>query len=230
MLTNDGHVRTRRRREAADAEQMRAMQQRHSPPDNEVPGIVAFQAVLGRTPDLVIALVSIAVYSSGLSFELPIRLRRDDDETGRIGDELLRRAATRHGGHGAVVRRRLPRWTQGDQRRRGSLPAPRPAERAANSVAEPRRRRWSQLPPELLAQSAARPGRPDGGLCVAVPRNRGDPNCDPGGAPGGRTGRGHRALAMGGSGRGCPAAAAAGSRPAAGQLVRRPLALSAAAR
>lgn len=75
-------------------EQIRAMQQRHNPPDNEVPGIVAFQAVLGRTPDLVIALVSIAVYSSGLSFELPIRLRRDD-ETGRIGDELY--GGRRHG-------------------------------------------------------------------------------------------------------------------------------------
>jgi hypothetical protein len=81
-------------------EQLRAFQRRMGPPENELPGAIAFRAVVGRTDDFVIAIVGADGYSTGISFSIAIRLRRDDRSEladglfghrrrGGSGDELL---------------------------------------------------------------------------------------------------------------------------------------------
>ena len=57
-------------------EQMRRMMSRHSPLENEVPGGLAFSAVLARTEVLAVAITGGRVFSTGLEFSLALRLRR----------------------------------------------------------------------------------------------------------------------------------------------------------
>lgn len=60
------------------AEQLRAMQRRIEPPENELPGAIAFHAVVGRTDELAVAIVGADAYSTGIAISLAIRLRHDD--------------------------------------------------------------------------------------------------------------------------------------------------------
>jgi hypothetical protein len=64
-------------------EQIHAIQRKHNPPDNEVPGAVPFAAVLGRNGDVAVAIAGVQAYSSGLSFNLAVRLRREDRDNPR---------------------------------------------------------------------------------------------------------------------------------------------------
>jgi hypothetical protein len=45
------------------------------PPENEVPSAVPISAVLGRTDDVAVALVGVLAYTTGLTFDLVVRLR-----------------------------------------------------------------------------------------------------------------------------------------------------------
>lgn len=73
---------------------------RMSPPENEIPVAVPLNAVLGRTEDAAIALTGLQVYTTGVSFDLAVRVRSwpDDDhrglselvfDHGRRGGQLL---------------------------------------------------------------------------------------------------------------------------------------------
>ena len=55
--------------------QLADFRRRMGPPDNEVPGALAWVAVLGRTDDVAVALVGAAVYSSGLRLDIAVRSR-----------------------------------------------------------------------------------------------------------------------------------------------------------
>jgi hypothetical protein len=59
-----------------DADAMLRRQRRMSEPDNEVPAPVPFTAVLGRTDDVAVCIVGIHVFTTGLSFQLAVRLRQ----------------------------------------------------------------------------------------------------------------------------------------------------------
>ena len=59
-------------------EQVHAIQRKHNPPENEVPGAVPFAAVLGRNADAAVAIIGVQAYSTGVSFNLAVRLRRGD--------------------------------------------------------------------------------------------------------------------------------------------------------
>ena len=48
-----------------------------SEPDNEIPAVLPFTVILGRTPDLAVALLGLRAYSAGISFDLAVRSRRD---------------------------------------------------------------------------------------------------------------------------------------------------------
>lgn len=65
-------------------EQLHALQRRMGPPDNELPGTIAFHAVLGRTDELALALVGADAYSTGLLISIAVRLRHSDP----FGDDL----------------------------------------------------------------------------------------------------------------------------------------------
>ncbi len=52
-----------------------AWRRRSSPPENELPKAVAVDAVLGRGPDAVVAVSVVQAYTTGLSFEVAVRLR-----------------------------------------------------------------------------------------------------------------------------------------------------------
>ena len=64
-------------------EQIHAIQRKYNSPDNEVPGAVPFAAVLGRNGDVAVAITGVQAYSSGLSFNLAVRLRREDRDNPR---------------------------------------------------------------------------------------------------------------------------------------------------
>lgn len=69
--------------------EVRARQSRHNPPDNEVPGLVPFAATLLQSTEVVVALLSVHAYSTGLTLELAARLRTaEQSEAGFLGDEL----------------------------------------------------------------------------------------------------------------------------------------------
>lgn len=55
--------------------QIAAWQRRSGPPDNEVPGPLGWAALLGRGPDLAVALTGAAAYTTGLRLDLAIRAR-----------------------------------------------------------------------------------------------------------------------------------------------------------
>lgn len=68
---------------------------RQMPPDNEIPGTVAVDAILTRNGDLAVALRSLSVFSNGVALDVAVRVRRDPepgtvaDPYGRIPEELL---------------------------------------------------------------------------------------------------------------------------------------------
>lgn len=59
-------------------EQQREFQRRMGPPENELPGAIAFRAVVGRTDEFVVAIVGADAYSTGISISIAIRLRHGD--------------------------------------------------------------------------------------------------------------------------------------------------------
>jgi hypothetical protein len=64
------------------------MHRRMGPPENELPGAIAFHAVLGRTDELAIALVGADAYSNGFSISIAVRLRHND-ATDELADMLF---------------------------------------------------------------------------------------------------------------------------------------------
>lgn len=68
-----------------DPEQLRAWQRRMSAPDNEVPAAVPISLLLGRTDDLAVALSGARVYSTGLSLDVAVRLRRSPSRVDGMG-------------------------------------------------------------------------------------------------------------------------------------------------
>jgi len=59
-------------------EQLRVFQRRMGAPENEVPGAIAFRAVVGRSEEFVVAIVGADAYSNGISISVAIRLRHID--------------------------------------------------------------------------------------------------------------------------------------------------------
>jgi hypothetical protein len=84
-------------------EQMQAAYRRSSPPDNEVPGALAFNALLARNADLAVALVGGAVFSNGISLGLAVRLRHADATTNGLGSEVFRNHRHGHSGPAFLV-------------------------------------------------------------------------------------------------------------------------------
>lgn len=70
-------------------EQLRALQGRMGPPENEVPGPIAFRAVVGRTDEFVVAIVGADAYSTGISISIAIRLRRNDRSEHGLAHEMF---------------------------------------------------------------------------------------------------------------------------------------------
>ena len=60
----------------ADHERWQRQERRNHVPDNEAAGAVALDAVLGRTPSLVVVMLAARVFSTGIELELMVRLRR----------------------------------------------------------------------------------------------------------------------------------------------------------
>lgn len=59
-----------------DPQTMLQLQRRVSEPENEVPAPVPFTAVLGRTDDAAVGIVGMHVFTTGVSFRVAVRLRR----------------------------------------------------------------------------------------------------------------------------------------------------------
>jgi hypothetical protein len=59
------------------------------PLDNEVPGAIAFHAVLGSTEALAVALVGARAFSTGMSIEIAIRLRHTDTSPDGLDADLF---------------------------------------------------------------------------------------------------------------------------------------------
>ena len=59
-------------------EQLRVFQRRMGAPENEVPGAIAFRAVVGRSEEFVVAIVGADAYSNGISISIAVRLRHTD--------------------------------------------------------------------------------------------------------------------------------------------------------
>jgi hypothetical protein len=78
-------------------EQLREFQRRMGPPENELPGAIAFRAVVGRTDEFVVAIVGADAYSTGISISIAIRLRRSDRSEPGLAHELF---GHRHRGAG----------------------------------------------------------------------------------------------------------------------------------
>jgi hypothetical protein len=57
---------------------------RMSPPENEIPVAIPLNAVLGRTDEAAVALTGVRVYTTGVAFELAVRVRSwpEDDHRG----------------------------------------------------------------------------------------------------------------------------------------------------
>ena len=60
----------------SDHERWQRLERRNHVPDNEAAGPVPLDAVLGRTPTLVVVLLAARVFSTGIELELMTRLRR----------------------------------------------------------------------------------------------------------------------------------------------------------
>jgi hypothetical protein len=77
---------------------------RMSAPENEVPVALPLNTVLARTDDVAIALQRLSVYTTGVSFDLVVRLRPDAARTGGLGlDELFWGPRHGRGQHGFLL-------------------------------------------------------------------------------------------------------------------------------
>jgi len=66
---------------------LRRMSLRMNPPDNELPGVIPVSLVLGRTANVVVALTSAQVFSTGISLSITARLR-DSEGDHRLFQEV----------------------------------------------------------------------------------------------------------------------------------------------
>jgi len=57
--------------------QVRALQLRTSPPENEVPAVLPAVAVLGRTAEVAVAVTGFRLFTTGIQLDLIVRLRTD---------------------------------------------------------------------------------------------------------------------------------------------------------
>jgi hypothetical protein len=64
------------------------LERRMNRPENEVPTALPLNRLLGRTPDVAVALVGLQAYTTGVAFQLVARLRgpADFDGANRLGD------------------------------------------------------------------------------------------------------------------------------------------------
>lgn len=83
------------------AEQMRALQRRVEPPENELPGAIAFHAVVGRSDELVVAIVRADAYSTGIAISLLIRLRHSN--RAELAHDLFGHPPHRGGSRGGLL-------------------------------------------------------------------------------------------------------------------------------
>jgi hypothetical protein len=83
--------------------QMQPAYRRSAPPDNEVPGAVAFSALLARNADIAVALVGGAAFSNGISLSLAVRLRRSDGTPDGLGGEIFRNHRRGQSGPGFLI-------------------------------------------------------------------------------------------------------------------------------
>jgi hypothetical protein len=72
-------------------EQLREIQRRMGPPENELPGTIAFRAVVGRTDDFVVAIIGADAYRTGIAISIAIRLRHSDRSEFGLAHELFGR-------------------------------------------------------------------------------------------------------------------------------------------
>jgi hypothetical protein len=93
-------------------------QRRMSPPENELPVALPLNTLLARTDDVAVALVGMAVYTTGVSLDLVVRLRPDAAQAaGRDMNEIV-------WGHGRRSGRFLFGVELADGRRASSLHRP----------------------------------------------------------------------------------------------------------
>jgi hypothetical protein len=102
------------------AEEQRAVQLRYNPPENEIPGPIAFAAVLGRSDDVAVAITGVRAYSTGIEFEIVARLRRYDENDPNVLHDAI------YGGRrsGSTDKALLLGAEYPDGRRASSLGAP----------------------------------------------------------------------------------------------------------
>jgi len=108
---------------SGDDAQWAAMRRRHRP-DNELPGSVPFDVVIGRTDDLVVAITGARAFTTGLAFTLVVRSRR------RRADGLIHDISGHHRPGTDPDRQLLLGFEYADGRRGtniGSEPVPMPA-------------------------------------------------------------------------------------------------------
>jgi hypothetical protein len=134
-------------------EQVQAWHRRLGLPDNELPGAIPFHAVLAKTDDLVLAVVSADAYSTGMSIRIAIRVRRHRC-TGSTSPIRPGRRLVAHG-------RCLPRWSNRQHRGQPTLQRSGDARGRAFAHGSWRRRGWPHLRDELLADTHAFVRRPD---------------------------------------------------------------------
>jgi hypothetical protein len=79
--------------DGADDEVLRRMQR----PDNELPVALPANRLLARTDDVAVGLVGLQVFSTGLSFELAVRVRPSADRVGRSLHDLFWAASSQEG-------------------------------------------------------------------------------------------------------------------------------------
>jgi hypothetical protein len=88
---------------APSPDELRALQRRMGPLDNEVPGAIAFHAVLGSTEGLAVALVGARAFSTGMSIEIAIRLRHSDTSPDGLDADLFGHRRRGAGGAGMLL-------------------------------------------------------------------------------------------------------------------------------
>ncbi len=74
---------------AGEQGQRRRLMARNHPPKNEVPGSLALDRVIGRTPDLAVILVGGRLYSTGLQLAVAVLLRHDNDEDDALSEQAF---------------------------------------------------------------------------------------------------------------------------------------------
>ncbi len=70
--SSDGH-----RSDENDTAEQERWQRRFSAPENELPSPVPVAAILGRSTDVVVAIVGVQAYTTGLTFDVAVRMRTE---------------------------------------------------------------------------------------------------------------------------------------------------------